>query len=107
MIMPVPDPNMRADLEWFGFIQSNGLMGSANALANVEAILDLQDDEGQALLVGCVAERTFVVWRGREPCIGDSRAFATAVLGCRFSPKGHAAQRGEPVDSVYLGWNKG
>ena len=44
--MPAPDPNTRAHLEWLGFIQPNGLVVSAPAMAKVGAILNRQDAEG-------------------------------------------------------------
>ena len=38
--MPAPDSNTRAHLEWLGFIQPNGLVVSAPAMAKVGAILN-------------------------------------------------------------------
>ena len=107
MEMPVPDPNVRADLEWFGFIQSNGLVGSADSLASVEAILDPQDDEGQALLVGRVAERTFRRVARPGSLHRELSRIRYGGPWLRLLAQGHAAQRGEPVDSVYVGRNRG
>jgi len=95
--MPAPDPNTRAHLEWLGFIQPNGLVVSAPALAKAGAILNRQDAEGQDRLASCVQERELDPARGPEPCIADFREFATAVLGWDFSPHGYAGTEEAPV----------
>ena len=95
--MPAPDPNTRAHLEWLGFIQPNGLVVSAPALAKAGAILNRQDAEGQNRLASCVQEREFDPARGAEPCIADFREFATTVLGWGFSPLGFAGTAEAPV----------
>ena len=56
--MPAPNPNTRTHLEWLGFIQPNGLVVSAPALAKAGAILNRQDTEGQSRLLGCIRERS-------------------------------------------------
>ena len=95
--MPVPDPNTRAHLEWLGFIQPNGLVVSAPALAKAGAILNRQDMEGQRRLLGCIHERELDPARGPEPCIPDFREFAITVLDWGFSPRGYAGTEEAPV----------
>ena len=95
--MPAPDPNTRAHLEWLGFIQPNGLVVSAPALAKAGAILNRQDAEGQSRLLGCIRERALDPARGAEPCIPDFREFAATVLGWGFSPRGYAGTEEAPV----------
>ena len=95
--MPAQDPNTGAHLEWLGFIQPNGLVVSAPALVKAGAILNRQDAEGQALLAGCVDQRTVFPGRDPEPCVRDFRAFASTVLGWGFSPKGYAGTEEVPV----------
>ena len=95
--MPAPDPNTRAHLEWLGFIQPNGLVVSAPAMAKVGAILNRQDAEGQRRLVGCVRERVLDSARGPEPCIPDFREFAANVLGWGFSSQGYAGTADAPI----------
>ena len=95
--MPAPDPNTRAHLEWLGFIQPNGLVVSAPALAKAGAILNRQDTEGQSRLLGCIRERTVDPARGPEPCIADFREFAATVLDWGFSPHGYAGTEEAPV----------
>ena len=95
--MPAPDPNTGAHLEWLGFIQPNGLVVSAPALAKAGAILNRQDAEGQNRLVGCIRERALDPARGPEPCIPDFREFAAAVLDWGFSPRGYAGTEETPV----------
>ena len=95
--MPAPDPNTRAHLEWLGFIQPNGLVVSAPALAKAGAILNRQDMEGQRQLLACIQERELDPARGPEPCIPDFREFATAVLDWGFSPCGYAGTEEAPV----------
>ena len=95
--MPAPDPNTRAHLEWLGFIQPNGLVVSAPALAKAGAILNQQDMEGQRQLLACIQERELDPARGPEPCIPDFREFAAAVLDWGFSPRGYAGTVEAPV----------
>ena len=95
--MPAQDPNTRAHLEWLGFIQPNGLVVSAPALVKAGAILNRQDAEGQALLAGCVHQPTVFPGRDPEPCVGDFREFASAVLGWGFSSRGYAGTAESPV----------
>ena len=95
--MPSPDPNTRAHLEWLGFIQPNGLVVSAPALAKAGAILNRQDTEGQNRLSSCVQERERDPARGPEPCIPDFREFAAAFLGWGFSLRGYAGTEEAPV----------
>ena len=95
--MPAPDPNTRAHLEWLGFIQPNGLVVSAPALAKAGAILNRQDAEGQRRLAECLRERELDPKRGPEPCIPDFRCFAAEVLGWCFSPRGYAGTEEVPI----------
>ena len=95
--MPAPDPDTRAHLEWLGFIQPNGLVVSAPALVKAGAILNRQDAEGQALLAGCIEERTLSPAGESEPCLRNFRDFARAVLGWGFSPRGYAGTEEAPV----------
>ena len=95
--MPAPDPNTRAHLEWLGFIQPNGLVVSAPALAKVGAILNRHDAEGQRRLVGCIRERVLGSARGPEPYIPDFREFAANVLGWGFSSQGYAGTADAPI----------
>ena len=95
--MPIPDPNTRAHLEWLGFIQPNGLVVSAPALAKAGAILNRQDAEGQSRLLGCVDERVLDPVRGSEPCLPDFDVFAADVLGWGFSPRGYAGTEEAPI----------
>ena len=97
--MPAQDPNIRAHLEWLGFIQPNGLVVSAPALVKAGAILNRQDAEGQGRLAGCVDQRAIFPGRDPEPCVRDFREFASAVLGWGFSPKGYAGTEEAPVPS--------
>ena len=95
--MPAPDPNTRAHLEWLGFIQPNGLVVSAPALAKAGAILNRRDIEGQRQLLACIQERELDPARGPEPCIPDFREFAAAVLDWGFSPRGYAGTEEAPI----------
>ena len=95
--MPAPDPNTRAHLEWLGFIQPQGLVVSAPALAKAGAILNRQDAEGQSWLAGCIRERMLDPARGPEPCVSDFREFAASVLGWGFAPRGYAGTDEAPV----------
>ena len=95
--MPAPDPNTRAHLEWLGFIQPNGLVVSAPALAKAGAILNRQDAEGQRRLVGCIRERVLDSARSPELYIPDFREFAATVLGWGFSSRGYAGTADAPI----------
>lgn len=74
--MPTPEPNTHAHLEWLGFIQPQGLVVSAPALAKASATLNRQDMEGQRQLLGCIRERELDPARGSEPCLADFREVA-------------------------------
>ena len=95
--MPAPDPNTRAHLEWLGFIQPQGLVVSAPALAKAGAILNRQDAEGQSRLAGCIREREIDPARGPEPCLPDFREFAATVLDWGFAPRGYAGTEETPI----------
>lgn len=84
------DPAIMAHLEWLGFVRPTGLVVSAPALVRAGAILDQRDSEGQRILRACVADRKFDPKEGPVPHLPDFRAFAEAVLGWNFSPKGYA-----------------
>ena len=88
--MAKPDPNIAAHLEWIGFVRPTGLVVSATALDRAGAILDRRDVEGQRLLCECAEERRFVSSEAPQFWLPDFRAFASAVLGWSFSPKGYA-----------------
>src|SRR5439155_884983 len=70
---------------------------SAPALVRAGAILDRRDVEGQRLLRACVEERAFDVKEGPGPHLPDFPAFAEAVLGWSFSPKGYAGTAECPI----------
>ena len=95
--MATPDPNTRAHLEWLGFIQPQGLVVSAPALAKAGAILNRQDAEGQSRLAACIREREIDPARGPEPCLSDFREFAATVLGWGFAPRGYAGTEETPI----------
>jgi hypothetical protein len=61
------------------------------------AILDRRDMEGQRLLRGCTAERTFDSKEGPVSHLPDFRAFAESVLGWSFSLKGYAGTAESPI----------
>lgn len=86
------DPQIVAHLEWLGFIRPTGLVVSAPALVRAGAILDQRDAEGQRLLRSCLTADTDASVR-----IADFRAFASAVLGWRFSATGYAGTRESPI----------
>ena len=90
------DPQIAAHLEWIGFVRPTGLVVSAPALVRAGAILP-RDPDGQRLLRECVAERRFGQDGGLQPWLPDFRAFASSVLGWRFSPRGYAGTDGSPV----------
>jgi hypothetical protein len=91
------DPQILAHLEWIGFVRPTGLVVSAPALVRTGAILDRRDAEGQRLLRACTAERAFDPKDGPVPWLADFRAFARAVLGWSFSPRGYAGTAESPV----------
>ena len=90
------DPQIAAHLEWIGFVRPTGLVVSAPALVRAGAILP-RDPEGQRRLRDCVTERRFGQDGGLEPWLPDFRAFASSVLGWRFSPRGYAGTDGSPI----------
>ena len=90
------DPQIAAHLEWIGFVRPTGLVVSAPALVRAGAILP-RDPDGQRLLRECVAERRFGQDGGLQPWLPDFRAFASAVLGWRFSPRGYAGTDNSPI----------
>ncbi len=105
------DPQVLAHREWLGFVRPTGLVVSGPALVRAGAILDPRDAEGQRLLrsclgsagapVGTVRERAASPYdttgEGTDLRIGDFRAFASTVLGWRFSPRGYAGTREFPI----------
>ena len=95
--MPTLDPNIAAHLEWLGFVRPTGLVLSAPALVNAGAILNRRDAEGQRLLQACVEEGQVGEEGAAEPYLPDFRAFAQAVLGWSFSPKGYAGTEEAPL----------
>ena len=90
------DPQIAAHLEWIGFVRPTGLVVSAPALVRAGAILP-RDPDGQRLLRECVAERRFGQDGGLQPWLPDFRAFASSVLGWRFSPRGYAGTDDNPI----------
>ena len=97
--MAKPDPNIAAHLEWIGFVRPTGLVVSATALDRAGAILDRRDVEGQRLLRECAEERCFASKEEPQPWLPDLRAFASAVLGWSFSPKGYGGTDEAPIPS--------
>ena len=95
--MAKPDPQIAAHLEWIGFVRPTGLVVSAPALVRAGAILDRRDAEGQRLLRECSEERGFRPEEEPRPCLPDFRAFASAVLGWNFSPKGYVGTDEAPI----------
>ena len=95
--MPKPDPAVAAHLEWLGFVRPTGLVVSAPALARHGATLNRNDAEGQERLRDCVKERRINGDAIAQPVLPDFRAFATNVLGWRFSPKGYAGTPEAPI----------
>ena len=95
--MAKTDPHVAAHLEWLGFIQPEGLVVSATALARAGAVLDRRDAEGQRLLRACASERRFGTDSEPRPYLSDFRTFAREVLGWSFSPKGYAGADGRPI----------
>ena len=84
------DPEILTHLEWLGFVRPTGLVVSAPALVRAGAILDRRDTEAQRLLRACLVDRTIDPREGPVPYLPDFRAFAEAVLGWNFSPRGFA-----------------
>ena len=109
--MAKPDPQVVAHQEWLGFVRPTGLVVSAHALVRAGVILDRRDVEGQRLLGACLGsagESSDTLREPRaapygaanddaDPQIADFRAFASSVLGWRFSPKGYAGTPDSPV----------
>lgn len=104
------DPQVLAHLEWLGFVRPTGLVVSAPALVRAGAILNQHDIEGQRTLrasVGApsnesVRERPatpYTTAASQDVRIQDFCAFATAVLGWQFSPKGYAGTDESPIPS--------
>ncbi len=105
------DPQILSHLEWLGFVRPTGLVVSAPALVRAGAILDQRDAEGQRRLLACAGDAEGIANRVREPSprygsdlhadahITDFRAFASTVLGWRFSPKGYAGTPECPIPS--------
>ena len=88
---------VRAHLEWLGFIQPTGLVVSAHALEQAGATLNRRDTEGQRLLEGCVRESASGLDGEPEPYLPDFETFARTVLGWNFSPAGYAGTDGAPI----------
>jgi hypothetical protein len=91
------DPEIRAHLEWLGFVRPTGLVVSAPALVRAGAILDRRDTEGQRVLRACIMERTFEPKEGPVPYLPDFCLFAESVLGWSFSPKAYAGMADYPI----------
>ena len=105
------DPQVLAHLQWLGFVRPTGLVVSAPALVRAGAILDQRDVEGQRLLrarVGASGVPADAVHEGvptrygapddePDPRITDFHAFAAAVLGWGFSPRGYAGTDASPI----------
>ena len=88
---------VRAHLEWLGFIQPTGLVVSAHALEQAGATLNRRDTEGQRLLEGCVRDSAPAPGGEPEPYLPDFETFARTVLGWNFSPAGYAGTDGAPI----------
>src|SRR6185295_583526 len=58
---------------------------------------DQRDAGGQRLLRGCVGATDVAVDEEADLRIADFHAFATSVLGWRFSPKGYAGTAESPI----------
>ncbi len=95
--MAQPNANTLAHLEWLGFVQPTGLVVSAPALDKAGAVLQRSDREGQRRLQAAVEYRRS--GSGDEPSalLPDFEAFARAVLGWNFSPRGYAGGSGAPM----------
>ena len=88
---------VRAHLEWLGFIQPTGLVVSAHALEQAGATLNRRDTEGQRLLERCVRESAPALGGEPEPYLPDFETFARTVLGWNFSPAGYAGTDAAPI----------
>ena len=95
--MPKQDSAIAAHLEWLGFVRPTGLVVSAPALARHGATLNRHDAEGQNRLRACVEERQINGGPNTQPVLPDFRAFASNVLGWRFSPTGYAGTVEAPI----------
>ena len=91
------DPEIAAHLEWLGFVRPTGLVVSALALVRKGAILDRYDAEGQRQLRACVVDGAADPQDGAAPQVPDFRAFAQAVLGWSFTPRGYAGTAARPI----------
>ena len=94
--MSIRPPQIAAHLEWIGFVRPTGLVVSAPALDQAGVILNRQDAEGQRLLRECIVE-TRLGGSDPQPVIPDFRAFASSVLGWRFTPAGYAGTDECPI----------
>ena len=94
--MTTRTPQIAAHLEWIGFVRPTGLVVSAPALDQAGVILNRQDAEGQRLLRERIVETRL---GGSDPrtIIPDFRAFASSVLGWRFTPAGYAGTQECPI----------
>lgn len=97
MAKPRFAPEVRAHLEWLGFVQPTGLVVSAAALVKAGAILDRRDVDGQMLLKECTAESAADPAGLLRRIVPDFEAFARRVLGWSFAPKYYAGGAGSPV----------
>jgi len=102
------DPQILAHLEWLGFVRPIGLVVSAPALVRAGAILDQRDAEGQRRLRSVLGPsdretkeqpqlRYVPLADEAEYRITDFRAFASDVLGWRFSTRGYAGMPEAPI----------
>ncbi len=92
-----PSSEVRAHLEWLGFIQPTGLVVSAHALEQAGATLNRRDVEGQRRIEECVRELVFKPDGEPEPYLPDFETFARTVLGWSFSPAGYAGTDAAPI----------
>ena len=92
-----PSSEVRAHLQWLGFIQPTGLVVSAHALEQAGATLNRRDAEGQRQLEKCVRELVFKPAGEPEPYLPDFETFARTVLGWNFSPAGYAGTDAAPI----------
>ena len=92
-----PSAEIRAHLEWLGFIQPTGLVVSAHALEQAGVTLNRRDVEGQRCLEECVRELVFEPDGETEPYLPDFETFARTVLGWNFSPAGYAGTDAAPI----------
>ena len=92
-----PSSEVRAHLQWLGFIQPTGLVVSAHALEQAGAALNRRDAEGQRRLEECVQELVFKPDGEPEPYLPHFETFARTVLGWNFSPAGYAGTDAQPI----------